>query len=324
MGRWLLRRLATAAVIVWLVATVTFLLAALAPGDITQRHDDTRVSPKTREQWRRTFGLDRPVTARYAEWMGAALRGDLSTSWTTYRPVAAMIGEALPNTLVLTAAGLLLELLGGVAIALRQARRPFGAGDRVLTFATLAAFAMPTFWVALLLAEVLAFRLPLFPPSHMHSPTGELTRGWARVVDLAHHAVLPVLAIGITGVGAMARYVRGSLLDERAQTYVLAARARGCSARRALHVHALPNALLPLITVLGLSLPFLVSGSLVIEVVFSWPGMGQLVYSAALARDVPTLMGGTVVIAAAVVLGNLLADVAYAVVDPRVRLGGRG
>lgn len=324
MGRWLLRRLAAAALIVWLVATATFFAVAVAPGDITQRLADTRVSPAIREQWRRSFGLDRPVATRYAEWMSGAVRGDLSTSWTTYRPVAAMIAEALPNTVILTAAGLLLELLGGVAIALRQARRPFGAGDRVLTFATLVAFAMPTFWVAMLLAEVLAYQLPLFPPSHMHSPAGELAQGWQRLVDLAHHAVLPVLAIGITGVAAIARYVRGSLLDERAQGYVLAARARGCSPRRALRVHALPNALLPLITVLGLSLPFLVSGSLVIEVVFSWPGMGQLVYTAALARDLPTLMAGTVVITVAVVLGNLLADVAYALADPRVRLGGAG
>ncbi len=322
MARWLLRRLAAAALIVWLVATATFLLVAFAPGDITQRLADARVPPHAREQWRRAFGLDRPVWTRYAEWIGGALRGDLSTSWTTYRPVAVMIVEALPNTMFLAAAGLLLELLGGVAIALRQARRPFGASDRVLTLATLTAFAMPTFWVALLLAEVFAYRLPVFPPSHMHSPAGELATGWQRLTDLAHHSVLPVLAIGLTGVGAIARYLRGSLLDERGQAYVLAARARGCSARRALRVHALPNALLPLITVLGLSLPFLVSGSLVIEVVFSWPGMGQLVYSAALARDVPTLMGGTLVITVAVVLGNLMADLAYAVVDPRVRLGG--
>lgn len=321
MGAWLLRRLAAAALIVWLVATATFVVAALAPGDVTQRLADRRASPQIREQWRRAFGLERPLPARYAEWIGGAVRGDLSTSWTTYRPVAAMIGEALPNTALLASTGLLLELLGGVAIALRQARRPFGAGDRLLTFATLVAFAMPTFWVALLLAEVFAYRLPLLPPSHMHSPAGELAVGWSRLADLAYHSVLPVLAIGITGVGGIARYVRGSLLDESGQGYVLAARARGCSTRRALRVHALPNAALPLITLLGMSLPFLVSGSLVIEVVFSWPGMGQLVYTAALARDLPTLMGGTVVITVAVVLGNLLADVAYAAVDPRVRLG---
>jgi len=323
MGRWLLRRLAAAALIVWLVATATFIAAALAPGDITLRLADSRVSPSIREQWRRTFDLDQPLPTRYLRWLAGAAQGDLSTSWTTYRPVATMIAEALPNTVLLAGAGLLLELLGGVAIALRQARRPFGTGDRILTFATLLAFAMPTFWVALLLVEVFAFRLPLFPPSHMRSPAGEMAVGWQRMADLAYHSVLPVLAIGITGVGAIARYLRGSLLDERAQVYVLAARGRGCSPQRVLRVHALPNALPPLITILGLSLPFLVSGSLVIEVVFSWPGMGQLVYSAALARDLPTLMGGTVVVAVAVVAGNLLADLAYALADPRIRVGER-
>lgn len=324
MGGWLLRRVATAVLITWLVATATFLIAGLAPGDITQRLGDSRVSPQVREQWRRTFGLDRPLSARYAAWLAGVLRGDFSTSWTTYRPVADMLREAIPNTVLLAGAGLTLELVGGIAIALRQARRPFGFGDQLLTFTTLVAFAMPTFWVALMLAEVFAYRLGLFPPSHMHSPAGELATGWRRLADLAHHAVLPVLAIGVTGVAAVARYLRGSLLDERGQGYVLAARARGCTPWRTLRLHALPNALLPLITVLGLSLPFLVSGSLVIEVVFSWPGMGQLVYTAALARDIPTLMAGTVVITGAVVLGNLLADLAYAWVDPRLRLEATG
>jgi peptide/nickel transport system permease protein len=174
--------------------------------------------------------------------------------------------------------------------------------------------------VGLVLLYLLAYHWPLFPPSHMLSPQGGLESGWPRVLDLARHLVLPVVAIGVTGVGGVARYLRGSLLDERTEHYVLAARARGCSERRALLVHALPNALLPLITMVGMSLPFLVSGSLVIEVVFAWPGMGQVMYTAALARDVPVLMGGTILATVAVVAGNFVADLAYAVVDPRVRL----
>ena len=154
----------------------------------------------------------------------------------------------------------------------------------------------------------------------MHSVAGEMQHGLRRLLDLAHHLVLPVVAIGITGMGGVARYLRGSLLDEKSQHYVLAARARGASERRALLAHALPNALLPLITMVGMSIPFLVSGSLVIEVVFSWPGMGQIMYDAALARDVPLLLGGTVLATAAVVAGSLLADLAYAIADPRVRL----
>ncbi len=320
MLRWLLRRLGAGLVLVWLVATVTFALVSAAPGDITQRLIDPRIPAAARERWRRDFGLDRPWPVRYAVWLRDAATGDLGYSWLYHRKVATVLGEAVPNTLLIAGLGLLLEIGGGIVLAVVQLRRPHGAGDRLITFLSLTAYALPPFLVALTLLYFLSFRLPLFPPSHMLSPDGELQHGLPRLLDLAHHLVLPVIAIGVTGMGAVARYLRGSLLDERGQHYVLAARARGASERRALLVHALPNALLPLITMVGMSLPFLVSGSLVIEVVFSWPGMGQTMYDAALARDVPLLLGGTVIATVAVVVGNLLADVAYAIADPRVRL----
>ena len=317
---WALRRIGAGIVLIWLVASVTFVLVALAPGDAASRLADPRVPAAARERWRRDFGLDRPLPVRYAAWLSATVRGDLGSSWNDRRKVSAVLGEALPNTLLLASLGLLLELGGGVALALVQLRRPHGAGDRLITLGSLTAYALPTFGVALALLNLFAYRLPLFPPSHMHSLEGEMMHGWPRFFDLLEHLALPVVAIGVTGVGAVARYLRGSLLDERMEHYVLAARARGCSERRALLAHALPNALLPLITMTGMSLPFLVSGSLVIEVVFSWPGMGQAMFNAALARDLPVLLGGTLVATAAVVVGNLLADMAYAIVDPRVRV----
>lgn len=320
MGRWLLRRAGAGLVIVWLVATITFALVSLAPGDITTRLEDRRISSLVRERWRRDFGLDRPWPQRYATWLASAARGDLGTSWQHHRRVTAVIAEALPNTVLLTSLGLLLELGGGVAVALVQLRKPHGRGDRLLTLATLTAYALPTFLVALAFVYLFSFRLQLFPPSHMLSPGAESLRGWPRALDLAHHLVLPVLTIGATGIGAVARYLRGSLLDERLQHYILAARARGCSEHRAITVHALPNALLPLVTMIGMSLPVLVSGALVVEVVFSWPGMGQVTYGAALARDIPLLLGTTLIATVAVVVGNLLADLAYAAIDPRVRL----
>jgi len=320
MMRWALRRVGAGVVLVWMVATVTFALVSLAPGDAASRLTDPRIPPAARERWRRDFGLDRPLPARYASWLGSAVTGDLGTSWYYKRKVTAVIGEVLPNTLLLTSLGLALELAGGIALALVQLRRAHGTGDRVITLATLTAFALPTFGVALALIGLFSYRLGLLPPSHMLSLEGETAHGWARFADLLKHLVLPVTAIGVTGVGAVTRYLRGSLLDERMEQYVLAARARGCSPRRALVVHALPNALLPLITMMGMSLPFLVSGSLIVEVVFSWPGMGQVMYNAALGRDLPLLLGGTIVATVAVVVGNLLADAAYAIADPRVRL----
>ncbi len=320
MMRWALRRAAAGVLLVWLVATVTFALVSLAPGDAATRLADPRISSAVRERWRRDFGLDRPLPARYASWLASVVTGDLGTSWFYRQKVTAVLADVLPNTLLITSLGLALEVGGGIALALVQLCRPHGRGDRVITLATLTAYAMPTFGVALALIALLSYRVPLLPPSHMHSLAGETAHGWARFTDLAAHLVLPVAAIGITGVGAVARYLRGSLLDERTEHYVLAARARGCSPRRALVVHALPNALLPLITMVGMSLPFLVSGSLIVEVVFSWPGMGQAMYAAALGRDLPLLLGGTIVATAAIVVGNLLADLAYAAVDPRVRL----
>ncbi len=320
MARFVLRRAAAGVLLIWLVATLSFALVSLAPGDVASRLADPRIPASARDRWRRDFGLDRPWPVRYLSWLRAAGHGDLGDSWMFHEKVTTVLGEALPNTLLLTSLGLALELSGGVALALVQLRRPHGKGDRIITLASLTAYALPTFFVGLALLYVFSYGLRLFPASHMLSPAGELTRGWPRMLDLLHHLVLPVVAIGVTGVGAVARYVRGSLLDERSQMYVLAARARGCSERRAIVAHALPNALLPLLTMVGMSLPFLVSGSLVIEVVFSWPGMGQTMWSAALARDVPLLMGGTVLGAAAVVAGNLLADLAYAAVDPRVRV----
>ncbi len=320
MLRWALRRIGAGVALVWLVATVTFVLVSLAPGDFASRLSDPRIPPAARLRWRRQFGLDRPLPLRYASWLAAAATGDLGTSWIYKQKVTAVLAEVLPNTLLLTSLGLALEFAGGIVLAIVQLRRPHGTTDRLITLGTLTAYALPTFGVALGLIAMLSYRLHLFPPSHMLSLEGEMSHGWARALDLARHLVLPVTAIGVTGVGAVARYLRGSLLDERREQYVLAARARGCSPRQALVRHALPNALLPLITMMGMSLPFLVSGSLVIEVIFSWPGMGQVMFNAALGRDLPLLLGGTIVATVAVVVGNFLADVAYAVADPRVRV----
>lgn len=320
MVRVVLARIGIGVVLVWLVATATFLLVAAAPGDVASRLADPRIPPEARQRWRQQFGLDRPLPVRYADWLRTAVTGDLGVSWLHRRPVAAVLARAIPNTMLLAGCGLTLEIIGGIAVALIQLRRPGGRVDRLLTWSSLAAYSVPTFGVALALVAALSYRLDLLPPSHMLSPEGELALGLPRLADLGRHLVLPVLAIAITGIGAMARYVRGSLLDERSAAYVLAARARGCSWRRAIAVHALPNALIPLVTMAGLSLPFLVSGSLVIEVVFAWPGMGQLMYGAALGRDIPLLLGGTLAATVAVVAGNLASDLLTAAIDPRVRL----
>lgn len=315
----LLRRLAGSLLVVWLVASGTFFLVALAPGDLASKLADPRVSPAARQRLREYYGLDRPVWRRYAAWLAHAVSGDFGDSFLFRRPVGEVLGAALPNTALLAGVGLFLELVLGVALGLVQAARPGRFWDRCLTGLSLTAYAMPTFLVAAVLLWLFAYTFPLFPPSHMADPATLDAGFWQRAASTARHLALPALTVGLAGCGAVARFLRGSLLDERRQAYVVAALARGCSQRRALLVHALPNALLPLLTVVGLSLPFLVSGSLVIEVIFSWPGMGQVFYAAVTARDVPLIQAGTVLVTVAVVGGNWLADAAYALADPRIR-----
>jgi peptide/nickel transport system permease protein len=230
------------------------------------------------------------------------------------------MAQALPYTLLLASVGLFLELTLGLALALVQARHPHGFCDRALTALSLAAYALPTFLVAAGLLWLFTYAWPLLPPSHATSLFMPEESLWPHLWDRLAHLALPAATVALTGCGAVARYLRGALLEEQGHAYILAARARGASQRRALLLHALPNACLPLITLVGLSLPFLVSGSLVIEVIFSWPGMGQLFYMAVTARDLPLVQGITVLVTSAVVAGNWLADVTYTLVDPRIRL----
>jgi peptide/nickel transport system permease protein len=215
----------------------------------------------------------------------------------------------------------MLDLVLGLGVAVAAARRPSGWFDRVSTVLALGIAGLPSFWVAGLSVLVFSLLLGWFPASHMASVgAGELTRP-AQVADLIHHLALPALCLGLVGAAGTARYLRSTLMEIRGERFIMAARARGLSERRVLWVHTLRPALLPVVSLVGLSLPFLVSGSVVIETVFAWPGVGLTLLQAAHARDVPVIMGVTMLGAVAVLLGNLTADVLYAVVDPRARDG---
>jgi peptide/nickel transport system permease protein len=304
---------------VWLVATLTFALVVIAPGDYADTLDNPRLTAEARAEIRARYGLDRPLAEQYLRWLGAIATGDLGTSFFFKRPVLEVLADALPPTLLLTGVALLLDLALGFAIALAAARRPHGWVDRVTGLLSLVVYGLPSFWIAggaVLLLSVIA---GWFPPSHLHSIGAAELPPVARLLDLLHHLALPASCLGLVGAAATARYLRASLLEIRQARYIVAARARGLSERRILWVHALRPALLPVVTLLGLSLPFLVGGSVVIESIFAWPGIGMVLLQAAGARDLPVIMAVTVLGAIAVVLGNLVADVLYAVVDPRAR-----
>ena len=319
MRRIVLRRLAALVPLVWLVATLTFVVVQAAPGSYADTIDNPRHSPETREALRARYALDRSPVEQYLSWLGAVLTGDLGTSFLYKEPVSRVLSRALPPTVILAGSGLLLTLVLGLALALAAVRHPEGWADRIITVLSLTLYGMPSFWLAGLLILVFSVFLGWFPASHMHSVDAAGLSGLASLVDLLHHLFLPASCLGVVGAAGTARYLRATLLDVRASRFMLAARARGIPKHRLLLVHALRPALMPVVTLFGLALPVLVSGSVVVETIFSWPGMGQVAFNAARARDIPLILGATLVGAAAVVLGNLVADLLYAVVDPRAR-----
>jgi len=319
MRRLIALRLLLLIPMVWLVATLTFIVVAAAPGSYADTVVHPGLTADQREALRVRYGLDQPVHHQYLAWLGSVVTGDLGTSFVTKEPVGRLLARTLPPTLLLGAAALLLDFIIGIWVAVTAARRPRGWFDRISSVLSLGAAGLPSFWVAGLAVLFFALLLGWFPASHMHRVGADALGPLASLSDLLHHLLLPAACLGLVGAAGTARYLRSTLLDIRGERFILAARARGLSERRVLWVHTLRPALLPVVTLLGLSLPFLVSGSVVIETVFSWPGVGLALLQAAHARDVPVIMGITLMGAVAVLVGSLVADVLYAVVDPRAR-----
>jgi len=313
------RRLLTLVPLAWLVVTLTFVVVQAAPGSYADTIDNPRLSPETRAALRAHYGADQPVLGQYLRWLGAVATGDLGVSFMYREPVTRVLARTLPPTILLAGTGLAITLLLGLLLAVASVRKPYGWADRLITFLSLGLYGVPSFWLAGVLIMVFSLRLGWLPPSHMHSVNASALGTAASVIDLLRHLALPALCLGLVGAAGTARYMRATLLDVRSSRYMLAARARGLPKWRLVWVHALRPALLPVVTLFGLSLPVLVSGSVVVETIFSWPGMGQVAFNAARARDVPLILGATLVGAVAVILGNLVSDLLYAVVDPRTR-----
>ena len=326
MTRLLVRRILAAVPLVLGVLTLVFVLVESAPGDPSGLLlGDRPVPPEVRARIVAAYGLDRPPVERYLRWLGSvALRGEMGWSISRGRPVTRVLAGALPATLLLSGAALLLHLAAGVALGLATARWRGRWPDRALGAASLALYSMPAFWVGLMAILSLSLSLGWFPPGATHSVGAETWPFPRRAADLAWHLALPAAILGLTSAAALGRFIRSGVLAALGEEFVRAARARGASGGRVLFGHALRNALLPAITLAGMSLPVLVSGSLVTEVVFSWPGMGRVAYEAILARDVPVVLAATLLSSLLVVAGNLAADLALLVADPRIRAGRRG
>ncbi|MGK2935121.1 MAG: ABC transporter permease [Gemmatimonadaceae bacterium] len=327
MARYILKRLLQAIPLLLGIATITFIIVRLAPGDPMDMYLEQRVQrdvdPAVIELLRKKYGLDQPLPVQYAKWIGNVARGDFGESFRYRRPVATLIAERVPYTLQLAALALLIDALIGIALGIFSAVKQYSRADKAITLGSLVMYSIPGFWLALMLVLAFSVNLGWFPTSQTRSLDYELLSAGGKVADRLWHLALPVFVLGIASAAGTARYMRTKLLDVLSEEYVLAARARGLSERVVILQHALRNALIPIVTIYGLALPFLLGGAVLIEKVFAWPGMGLLAVEAIGARDYPVIMATSMIAAVLVVLGNLLADVTYALVDPRVSYGGK-
>ena len=325
MASYLLKRVLGAIPLVLGIATIIFFVVNLAPGDPATLYAGQNVPPEVLEQIRQNFGLDEPIHVRYWRWLTAFITGDFGFSYAQSRPVIDIIAETLPPTLWLAGTSLVLVFLIGVTTGVLQAVRQHRAADRALSVVSLFFYSMPSFWLGLMLMLIFSLKahewgLPFaLPPTGMTSVDYEFLGAGGKLADRAVHLVLPVLTLTLVMAAGIARYTRGQMLEVIRQDYIRTARAKGLPGSRVVLRHALRNSLLPVITLLGLYLPLLFSGSVFVEVIFSWPGMGRVIVDAIFQRDYPVVMATSFIFALVVVIGSLVADVLYAAADPRIR-----
>lgn len=321
MGAWLVRRVAQAAVTFLVVAAILFVLMRAAPGDpLSRLTDDRPMAPAEVARLRTLFGLDQPLGQQLRHFAAAALRGDFGAS-IEYYPVRVsdLVRSRVPASLLLGAAVLFVNLTLGVWLGVLQARYRGRRIDRWLTRLSLAGYAAPSFWLALVLVSLFSIRWRILPAAQMSDPLLS-DAGWgARLLDVGAHLVLPTLALSVVTLAATMRYQRTAMLEVLRLDFVRAARARGLAETRVIWRHAWRNALFPVLTLIGLWLPMLVSGSVFIESVFNWPGLGSLAAGAIATRDYPVLMATALLVSAAILLGAVLTDLGYYLLDPRTR-----
>ena len=313
MTRYLVGRLLQTGVLLLVVSVVVFALVTQAPGGPAILLD-RNMGPAEVAQMRALLGLDQPLAVQYVRWLGQVVSGNLGVSYQAGVPVREIIGQMLPNTLLLSAAALVLTLAVALPAGVISAAWPRSATDHAVTALTLFGISVPTFWLGLMLIVLFSVALGWLPPGGMRTIGAPPSLG-----DLARHLALPAVVLGSANMALVARYTRSSTLAVLREDYVRTARAKGVPERAVLCRHALRNALLTIVTVVGLQLPRLVGGAAITETVFAWPGMGSLAVRAAFERDYPMIMGITLVISAAVAASSLLVDLLYVWIDPRIR-----
>lgn len=313
MGAYLLRRLIQSIITLFIISVVTFGLIHAAPGGPGILLDPN-LSPEDRARMAQDLGLDQPVPVQYVKWLGNLFEGDFGTSLMQKSGVLTVIGDRLPATIELAGVGLIIAVALGVPLGLIAALKSNSILDRVIQVVATLGLAVPGFWLAILLIIVFSVQLNWLPSA------GRFTIGESSVTDRISHLVLPSLVIGLYSLAQLTYYTRSSMLEVLRADYIRTARTKGLNEHVIMYRHALKNGLIPVVTMVGLMLPRLIGGAVITETVFGWPGIGRLAADAAFQRDYPLIMGITMVVSVVVILCNFLTDLAYSVVDPRIRL----
>src|ERR1700733_14598903 len=310
---WLIRRIVQALIVVFFVTVFTLFLVHLFPGGPIRALLGPRATVQQVAYYNRLYGFDQPFYRQYLKWVGQLLHGNLGFSLKLNQSVSSLIAQDLPKTIVLVALGTIVSLVFGIPLGVYQAVKRYTVGDYVLTGVSFLGYATPTFFVGLLLVEWFSVDVHLLPP---FAPQGTTV---GQILSQPKALILPVISYSFVLYALWSRYMRSSVMDNLVQDYVRTARAKGASERRVLWAHVFRNSLMSIITLLGLSLPDLVAGAIFVEVIFNYPGMGLAFYNAALTVDYATMLGFTLITTLATIVGNLIADITYAVLDPRVR-----
>ena len=304
------------------ITLISFFIIHLAPGKPTDVLADLnpKMTPEARERLEKYYGLDKPIHIQYGMWLKRIVKLDFGDSFSTdRRPVWTKIKERLPITILINSLALVLIFVIAIPIGVSSAVRPYSLYDKITTVVVFIGFAIPTFWLALLLMILLGVNLHWLPVSGLKSMGYEGFSAFGKIWDKMNHLILPVTLEAFGGLAGLSRYMRSNMLEVIRQDYITTARAKGLPETKVIYKHALRNALLPVITILGLSIPGLIGGSVIFENIFSIPGMGQLFFQSVMMRDYPVIMGILTIGAVLTLVGNLLADIGYAVADPRIR-----
>lgn len=322
MGQFVIRRILQIIPLMIGITFITFGLANLVPGSpVSQLEFNPRTSQADIDRIEESLGLNDPIHVRYFTWLGNLVQGDLGLSMSTFRPVLPLIMEKLPNTLLLTGTALVLALIFSIPVGVYSAVRRNSGFDNTATALSVAGFSMPTFWFGILVILLFAIKFPSWGLPGLPSGGTFDLRGGGGFWDKVEHLILPASTLALVQTAAWTRYIRSQMIEVLSQDYMRTAHAKGLREQLVIFRHGLRNAILPLVTLLGIAIPDLFGGSLIVEKIFAWPGIGQMSFNAAVNKDYTLVMGIVVVASFLVILGNLIADIVYGLLDPRIRLG---